>query len=225
MQSCWLVREDKPSCILFLSGWAMDPAPFRSVPSVDHDLLMVYDYRQVEPEAIMERIVKYDFLHLVAWSMGVWIAGKFFCSYKDRFSSTTAVNGTLTPIDDQRGIPPKAFNTMISGFSAAVLEGFYRDMFDQQDLAERFLHSKPKRTAGSILSELQTLKHMYDELGPGDDIFTRKLVGGRDRIFPARSQLLSWGKKNCERTKAAHFPFYDGSSLDLIIGRGQGSCD
>jgi biotin synthesis protein BioG len=226
MQSCWLVQEDKSSCILFLSGWGMDPAPFRSIPAGDHDLLMVYDYRQVEPAAIMELTGKYDVLHLVAWSMGVWIAGKFFSAYKDRFASATAVNGTLMPIDDQCGIPPKAFNGMINEFSTTVLEGFYRDMFDQQDQVERFLNSRPDRSAGSVLDELQTLQQMYSELGPGDDIFDRKIVGSRDRIFPARSQLRCWGGGNCERIKAAHFPFYDWSSWDLITGGGsQASCD
>jgi biotin synthesis protein BioG len=225
MQSCWLVQENRTSCILFLAGWAMDPSPFRSIPTVDHDLLMVYDYRQVDPSDILMLTKQYDCLHLVAWSMGVWIAGRFFSAWQDRFASATAVNGTLTPIDDQGGIPPKAFAAMISGFSPAALEGFYHDMFDRQDQAARFLRRKPRRTPESVLTELQTLQQMYGERGPGDDIFGRKVVGARDRIFPARSQLHSWGKANCERIKAAHFPFYDWPSWDLIIGGGRDSCE
>lgn len=203
----------------------MDPSPFSLIPAVDYDLLMVYDYRQVDPSGILMLTEQYDCLHLVAWSMGVWIAGRFFSAWQDRFTSATAVNGTLTPIDDQGGIPPKAFAAMISGFSPAALEGFYRDMFDRPDQAARFLHYKPRRTPESVLAELQTLQQMYGELGAGDDIFGRKVVGSRDKIFPARSQLHSWGKANCERIKAAHFPFYDWSSWDRIIGGGRDSCD
>lgn len=220
-----MVQEDKPSCILFLSGWGMDPAPFRSTKVNKHDLLMVYDYSWVEPEAIIKKLNKYDSLHLVAWSMGVWVAGKYFSSYKDRFSSAIAINGTLKPMDDTCGIPVKAFNEMVSGFSSAVLEQFYKDMFDQVDQSQSFLDSRPERSQKSIATELQTLQQNYGVLGAGDDIFTKKIVGSRDRIFPARSQLRSWGKKSCECIKAGHFPFYNWSNFDLIInGDTKNSC-
>ena len=196
----------------------MDSIPFRVIPVIDHDLLMVYDYRQTEPSSIIKLIEKYDSLYLVAWSMGVWIAGKFLSQYKDLFASSMAINGTLTPIDDQFGIPVKAFDTMINDFSPAVLDEFYRDMFNQQDQAQQFFCNRPDRSPESILNELQTLRHLYDEHGPGDDIFDRKLVGSRDRIFPARSQMRCWGKENCELIQAAHFPFYDWSSWDLGLG-------
>ena len=202
----------------------MDPAPFRSIPVIEHDLLMVYDYREIEPAAMIRLTEQYDSLHLVAWSMGVWVAGKFFSDYKDRFTSSMAINGTLSPINDQFGIPVKAFDTMINDFSPTVLDAFYRDMFDQQDQAGQFFSTRPNRSPESILSELQTLRHLYTEQGPGDDIFDRKIVGSRDRIFPARSQQRCWGKENCERIQAAHFPFYDWSSWDLLTGKGlQGS--
>ena len=204
----------------------MDSIPFRSIPAIDHDLLMVYDYRQIDPTAIIKLTGQYDSLHLVAWSMGVWIAGSFFSDYKDRFTSSMAINGTLNPIDDQYGIPVKAFDTMISDFSSPVLDEFYRDMFDQQDQTEQFFYNRPHRSTESILTELQTLRRLYTEHGPGHDIFDRKIVGNRDRIFPARSQLRSWGKENCKRIQAAHFPFYNWSSWDLITSQGlQGSCD
>lgn len=220
MQSYWLKQENKSSCILFLAGWSMDAAPFRSIPAIDHDLLMVYDYRKIEPAAIIKHTGQYDTLHLVAWSMGVWIAGSFFSDYIDRFTSAMAINGTLNPIDDQYGIPVKAFHTMINDFSSPVLDAFYRDMFDRQDQTEQFFAGRPSRSPESVHNELQTLRHLYSEHGPGKDIFDRKLVGSRDRIFPARSQLRSWGKKNCERIQAAHFPFYNWSSWDLLTGKG-----
>ena len=200
----------------------MDAAPFESIPAVDHDLLMVYDYRQVAPETILTLTGKYDFLHLIAWSMGVWIAGKFFADSKERFTSATAVNGTLTPIDDQCGIPPELFDAMISGFSTSGLEEFYLNMFDRQETACRFLNSRPRRSLESVRQELKTLRRVYAELGPGNDIFDHKLVGSRDRIFSARAQQRSWGKDNCHRIKAAHFPFYDRPSWDLFIGGGRG---
>lgn len=220
MQSYWLSKEERSSCILFLTGWGMDPAPFRSIPANNHDLLLVYDYCQNDPTSIIEQVEKYTSLHLAAWSMGVWIAGTFFTDYRDRFETTTAINGTLTPIDDKLGLPPQLFDDMILHFSPPVLEGFYREMFDPQDQAEHFLTIRPERSLVSIKTELQTLRQLYNEYGPGADIFSRKIVGTRDRIFQARAQLRSWGKENCTRIKNAHFPFYDWPSWDLVIDGG-----
>ena len=226
MQGFWIKKEDRSSCILFLSGWGMDPSPFISIPVHNHDLFMIYDYTKVDIPHIEEITKMYSSTHLVAWSMGVWIAGKYFTSLKDRFTSATAVNGTLMPIDDNYGIPAKAFDVMINEFSPDVLEQFYCDMFDQPDEIDRFLGSKPTRSLESIANELKFLQHNYAEQGPGDDIFTRKIVGTRDRIFMARSQQKSWGKENCVRVKAGHFPFYDWPSWDQIVdGGSQGLCE
>lgn len=225
MQNCWLEQNNRSTCILFLAGWGMDAAPFRTTFVEGHDLLVAYDYRQVEPSFIIQQIEKYDTVHLIAWSMGVWIAGTFFSAYQNLFESITAINGTLKPIDDQCGIPAQIFDDMISNFSADILKQFYQDMFDKQTHAERFLNSRPERAHDSILAELRSLRNMYDELGPGDDIFSCKIVGTRDRIFPARSQQRSWGKENCERIKASHFPFYEWSSWDSIPNGGcRSSC-
>jgi len=179
---------------------------------------MVYDYRQIDPSPVMEQLDEYDTLHLIAWSMGVWIAGTFFATYRNRFSSATAVNGTLQPIDEQCGLPPGAFAAMIDRFSSAELDRFYLDMFDQADQADRFLQSRPNRPGNSILEELRALRKIYLDRGPGTDLFTRRIVGTRDRIFTARAQLRSWGKERCERFKIPHFPFYDWSSLTPITG-------
>lgn len=224
MQTCWLAQNNRPSCILFLSGWSMDPAPFQSIPVLDHDLLMAYDYREIEPEEVLRKTGEYESVHLIAWSMGVWVAGKYFAKHKNRFASAAAINGTLTPIDDQAGIPAEPFDAMINDFSRTVLDEFYRDMFDRDEELARFFRNRPRRPLNAVLEELQTLKRLYMEQGAGKDIFDRCLAGSRDRIFPARAQLRSWGKERCERIPAPHFPFYDWESWDLIVTEGLRSC-
>lgn len=217
MKSYWLHKQDHSSCIVFLAGWGMDPTPFQEIPAGDHDLLLVCDYSSCDPAAIVSEIKQYQSIHLIAWSMGVWIAGSFFAENEEMFTSATAVNGTLTPIDEQTGIPPKPFDEMIKNFSLQVLESFYFDMFDDPGQAERFLNSKPTRSLSSIATELKVLRKSYIELGPGRDFFTNRVVGTRDKIFPARSQLRSWGDNQNIRIRDGHFPFYNLSSWDTII--------
>lgn len=187
----------------------MDPAPFRSLPAAGYDLLMLYDYRELELDRIGNMLpAGYRHLYLVAWSMGVWVAGFLPRSCCNRFAAAIAVNGTTTPIDERRGIAPKAFDDMIGAFSAGTLEAFYRNMFYDRRQADLFFRNRPRRPAESILEELVLLRRAYLEHGPSADIFTRRIVGSRDRIFPARSQLRAWGRDRCTVMQLPHFPFY-----------------
>lgn len=217
MEKYWLHKQGSASCILFLAGWGMDPSPFRSIPVGAHDLCIVYDYRSCEPSSILTDIRPYSTVHLLAWSMGVWVAGRYFAQNKTMFSSATSINGTLHPIDDRFGIPSQPFAEMIENFSAPLLEKFYQDMFDEQNQAERFLRTRPKRSLASIRSELVALQQLYNADGPGENLFTSRIVGTRDRIFQARSQLRSWDDSPCDRIKTGHFPFYSWPSWDAII--------
>lgn len=196
----------------------MDPTPFQDIEILAHDLLMVYDYSRMEPWDFHGFPAgTYEHLHLVAWSMGVWAAAYTFAGRRQYFTSATAINGTLSPIDDTRGIERKAFARMISNFSAPVLHAFYESMFTDPAETKRFLCHRPKRTAEDILHELVRLRGYCGQRRPGFDIFGRKIVGSRDRIFPARNQLRSWGRDQVAVIKAPHFPFYGWSSWDRIV--------
>ncbi|HHO48094.1 MAG TPA: DUF452 family protein [Desulfobacteraceae bacterium] len=210
MQSCWLSEQHRsPSCILFFSGWGMDPAPFRVIPPAGYDLLMLFDYREMDRDRIGDLIpAGYSHLHLLAWSMGVWAAAFLLEPLRDRFASAVAVNGTTRPIDDRYGIAARAYEEMISGFSAGTLETFYRSMFTDPREAAKFFRNRPRRSVDAMGHELAVLRSAYLEHGPAADIFTRKLVGSRDRIFPARGQIRAWGRNNCAVLPLPHFPFY-----------------
>lgn len=187
----------------------MDPVPFQIVRTSGHDLLMFYDYREMDRRRIGDMIpAGYRHLYLLAWSMGVWVAGFLLGPFRDRFASAVAVNGTITPIDDRCGIGAKAYEDMLSGFSAKTLETFYQNMFTDRRDAGKFFRHRPRRPADTILNELVLLRNSFLEHGPAEDIFTRKIVGSRDRIFTARCQVRAWGRGNCTVLPLPHFPFY-----------------
>jgi len=101
MRTCWLHKRHTSSCLLFFAGWGMGPEPFRIIPSPDLDLFMVYDYRDLQLPDLDALQAAYRHLHLLAWSMGVWAAGLLLAEKRNIFTTTTAVNGTLAPIDDK----------------------------------------------------------------------------------------------------------------------------
>lgn len=207
MRTDWLHRKGHRECILFFSGWGMDSRPFRPLPAAGHDLCLVHDYRQLHP-VNLEPFSGYERLHLLAWSMGVWVAAHLLPDQGDVFASRTALGGTLTPIDQQRGIPPEGYAAMIERFGPAVLDTFYRNMFDDDEQLTRFLANPPQQSLQELRDELVAFRAAYLHAGPGRDIYTAKRITSRDRIFSGRNQLRAWGKGGGTVHNWPHFPFF-----------------
>uniref|UniRef100_UPI0040561F96 pimeloyl-ACP methyl esterase BioG family protein n=1 Tax=Candidatus Electronema sp. TaxID=2698783 RepID=UPI0040561F96 len=209
MKSYWLRRGGGKDCLLFLAGWGMGPEPFQDADFGCADVLLVYDYRSMD-DSVFAALPQVKPLHLLAWSMGVWAAawlaehGPRFAAL--RFSTATAVGGTLRPIDDQRGISPESFDAMLDDFSPLTLEQFYRSMFDNNAEAEQFLARRPQRPWQDLRDELCCLRDLCRSSSVPPDIYNRRIVTSRDRIFSARNQLRAWGRDRCETLPLPHFP-------------------
>ncbi|NLX19833.1 MAG: alpha/beta fold hydrolase [Desulfobulbus sp.] len=207
MQTIRLQQEQHRECILFFNGWGMDPAPFHALPATGCDLCMFIDYRTLEP-VDLQMFAGYDRLHLVAWSMGVWVAAHLLADRADCFATSTAMGGTLSPIDNQRGIPAASYNAMLDQFTAQTLDSFYENMFDSREQLHTFLENRPKREVAELRDELQAFSDAFFNFGPAPDIYQRKIITSRDRIYSARNQLRAWGKNSAEVRNWPHFPFY-----------------
>jgi len=207
MQGYWLENKNKSRCILFMAGWGMGPEPFASLAAGDYDLFFCYNYRTLSlPD--MSMFSGYDHLELIAWSMGVWVAAGLFSGREKLFTRATAIGGTLQPINDKTGIPTTAFDATIETLDEARLEEFYASMFDGPAQSKEFMTSRPVRSVSSVREELISLRSAVQGAGSTPDIFNRRIVTMRDRIFPARNQLRAWGKPRTKRMKWPHFPFY-----------------
>lgn len=217
MQTIWLHQQQGKECLLFFSGWGMDPTPFAHLDNDRLDVCFVHDYRQLAPFSL-DILSGYQQVHLVAWSMGVWVAGTFLTN-AERLASGTALGGTLHPIDPNRGIPPERYHDLIATFGQQTLEDFYQAMFDDPAEVARFLAHKPQRSLPSLAEELKTFRQAFFDSGEGADIYSRRLVTKRDRIFSGRNQMRAWGKENAETLPWPHFPFFGlGSWRALIDG-------
>lgn len=207
MHSNWLHRNNQKECILFFSGWGMDATPFRFLSAHDHDLCLFSDYRRLQPVDLAP-FAGYERLHLIGWSMGVWAAAHLLADQAERFASCTALGGTLAPIDKQRGIPPESYAAMLDPFTQEVLDGFYRNMFDDEDQLARFLAHRPQRDLPGLQEEMIAFRDAFLNFGPGRDLYTHKIVTSRDRIFSGRNQMRAWGKGCGTVHNWPHFPFF-----------------
>lgn len=199
-----------------MSGWGTDELQFASLVPDDMDCVMFFDYRTLSP-IDLSLIAQYETLHLITWSMGVWIAGHLFKENKELFTTRTAVAGTLNPVDDLEGIPVKGYNSMVDSFNEQVLFDFQYSMFDDQNEHDLFLKVGPKRDMDEIHDELICFQKHVQQNGKAEDIYTSKIVTARDRIFPLKNQIRSWGKQNAIMIKQPHFPFYSLKNFDNLL--------
>ncbi len=202
-----------------MAGWGMAPKPFKKIPSGSADVLMVYDYRSLDDWDIVEFLHKNQQkkVHLLAWSMGVWVTAGLLRHDKhsrSSLASITAIGGTCRPIHDRLGIPEQAFDLTLQYLSPVLLETFYRSMFDNNREAELFLRHlrKTQRSAEELKEELAALCTACKADPDVSDIFRKRIVTGRDQIFPPRNQLRAWGHQDCTSLSLPHFPFYQWAS-------------
>ena len=207
MQTAWLQRANLPHCLLFFSGWGMDPEPFRFLPARSCDVFLVHDYRQLQP-LDLEPLAGYRQCHLLAWSMGVWVAAHLLGDRAGAFVSRTALAGTLNPIDAGRGLPPDSYAAMVDTFGPEVLATFYANMFDDPTQIGRFLASRPRRPMDELREEMAAFRAAVLAAAPVRDIYTKKIVTSRDRIFTGRNQLRAWGRDTATVHAWPHFPFF-----------------
>jgi biotin synthesis protein BioG len=224
MKTCWLHHQGNHDCILFMAGWGMCPEPFQDIPSDGTDVLIVYDYRNLNINPVIDflRNSQYQKLHLLAWSMGVWTAAMISENnelFRSRLTTTTALGGTCHPIHDTFGIPEHQFVKMMEQLSPVHVKEFYDSMFDKTQEAERFLSrlQKKQRSAEKLQQELHTLCKAVQNHPDLLNIFENRIVTVRDRVFPARNQIRAWGRHNCTSLSLPHFPFYHWSNWAEII--------
>lgn len=215
MRSQWLHRHGHGECILFMTGWGMDQHPFASIPTQKYDIFLVYDYRNIDSYLLPDK-KNYDKIHLIAWSMGVWVAAHCLHSVQDIFTTRMAIGGTLDPIHNELGIPHSSYDSILHNLSLEELEKFYGSMFTDQTETQRFLSSRPQRDFKDIYQELQAFKDHYQAAGTALDMYTHKIITSRDRIFPLKNQIRSWGKQVAQKEKVPHFPFFTYGSWDFL---------
>ena len=128
MEKVWINRQNAPELLLFFNGWGMDEKPFKHLEtSKDLDVLMVYDYTNLDnAHDLCNDFADYKSVHLVAWSLGVFVAAKVLAGIK--FASTKAINGTLMPIDENEGIAPIIFQGTIDSWGEVARIKFNRRM-------------------------------------------------------------------------------------------------
>jgi biotin synthesis protein BioG len=203
-----------------MNGWACDGTPFHPINSKEYDVLMCFDYRDILIPKQVERLFEnYQEVHLVAWSLGVYIANMTCYKWKELFASKTAINGTLQAIDNLKGIPPSTFQGTIDGLNSRTIGKFWLRMCGGKTGYDLFKKQLPQREIAEQKEELIILQELIQNHFIDWNLYDSVLLGENDLIFPFENLKNAWSEQEnvIIKENTPHFCFYSWDSWDDLM--------
>lgn len=188
MKQVFTVKRSSRELFLFFTGWGMDAALFAGFNPYDTDVCICYDYRSEEWDRSL--YADYTAIRVAAWSMGVRMASGVLKNSGLPVTEKHAVNGTLYPVDDTRGIPAGLLTATIENLNERSIQKFYRRMCGPR--LREFLNSSPTRPVEELKEELIRIVGRCSEESVPDNSWDRVVIGRNDLIFPYANQLAAW---------------------------------
>lgn len=220
MKSCWLNNQNNENLIVFFAGWSFDEKPFKFLQCNNYDVLFVYDYNNFEIPEELKNINQYKHKFLITWSMGVFVANLLKDIFTD-FEYKMAINGTISPVDNEFGIPVKMFELTLKHAKIGLEGKFYKNVFQTEEEFQKYKKTPVERTIENRVSELENL---YSEIKEQKEITAKEfydfaIVSEFDKIIPPKNQIASHNKNTVKVLKIpyGHFPFYHYSSWDEFL--------
>lgn len=193
MKYKWLNINQNNKVIVFFNGWGMDESVVHHLEFSNYDVLMFYDYNNLDTNFDFNSLDKYKNKNLIAWSMGVMVATLF----NQKYTSATAINGTLKPIDNKFGIPQRIYDLTIKGFNEKGAQRFIKSMFN-----ENIKLPQISRDIENQKSELSALKNYTAN---SNFKYNRIILSDNDKIIPTKNQIAFWGIE--PNISSGHCPF------------------
>jgi len=229
MKSVWLRKEGGSRLLLFFNGWGMDERIAAHLlgesladgvgEDFNADLLVCHDYRSLAPAAgFFEEASRYSHITVIAWSFGVWVAQQVALPPVTR---ALALNGTLFPVDEKKGILPGVFQATLASYSEENRNRFNRRMCGSSEAFACFSAISSSRETAEQKEELERLNEHVQLMTPPSTPawnYTHAIIGGRDLVFPAEQQYTAW--KGVPQTiigDMAHFPFFHFTTLQELL--------
>ena len=190
MKHEFIHRDDNPRLLLIFAAWGMDANPFRHISRPGYDVLIIWDYRDLSFDWSI--VAGYDEIALIAWSMGVYAASMTIHSIDHLITARIAVNGTMSPVDDLKGIPVAVFEGTAATLDDRNLRKFFRRMCGDRATTDRFMLAAPSRPVGELVDELRAIYPEPWFANPKVESWDRAIIGRQDAIFPSCNQQRAW---------------------------------
>jgi len=202
---------------MYFSGWAMDENAINHMYSSEFDICMFSNYNPIS-NINDEEFCPYSEIYIVAWSLGVWVAANTLNKTNLNIVKAIAINGTLNPIHELKGIAPAIFQTTITGWNEKNRSRF--NMRVMGGLAQ-YKTSLNKLGAQSIEDQKSELEYLQQTIHSNKDQifnFNCAVIGKNDLIFTTENQNNFWiGKTRIVEKEIPHYPFSDFNNWNLLL--------
>lgn len=168
----------------------MDERPFLPFLPEDRDVAICYDYRSLDFDYSL--VEGYDNIQVVAWSMGVWAAAFVLRDNPFPVTESIAINGTLYPVDDEKGIARRIFQGTLESLSEQSLLKFHRRMCGSAEALQRFLAHAPQRALEELREELRLIGERAEKPLRSAFVWDKAYIGRQDKIFLPVNQERAW---------------------------------
>lgn len=206
MKHHYLKQGTSDRLILIFSGWASDERLFLSFLQAEPDVCVCFDYRT--PELDIKQFQAYKEIEVIAWSLGVFVANQVLLNSGLPVTRAVAINGTLYPRNDEKGIPTVIYDGTERNLTEENLLKFYRRMCGSAKCFQRFQAFDFSFSIPELQASLQNIRMMQEQYSytSGKNIFTEVIIGLSDRIFPADNQKRAWSDfGNVKFKEMAHY--------------------
>lgn len=197
MRIDFIKREsDSTRLILLFAGWSADARIAQDVDMPGWDVAVVSDYSDFKLD--IKFLEEYYTVYLFAWSLGVYAASVALPA--DKITAAFAINGTLSPIDDDMGIPIEIFQGTADNLSPRNLLKFrMRMMFDREEWNNN-AHLFDTNTDETRINHLQRqlynfINHSKKKTSVNKIEWTRAYISDSDRIFPPDNMRNAWNRQ------------------------------
>ncbi len=214
MKVKFITSSQSERLIIIFAGWAMDASPFVELCRPGYDIAVVWDYRSIDIDWTFA--APYSEICVVAWSLGVYAAAISTYGIESRVTRRIAVNGTLFPVDNLRGIPEIVFKGTLDGLNDRNLQKFYRRVAGSQAAFDVFATHLPSRDIAELRCELEAFYPLPIIVNDPIRRWDVAIICREDAIFPAANQWRAWQGIPVEMIDGAHLPDFQGI-LDRYI--------
>lgn len=190
MKHCLISSTGASRVIIIFAGWGMDCNVFSGISRSGYDVMVVWDYRSFHID--WDCVARYTEVCVLAWSLGVYVASQTTHAIDYKITRRVAVNGTVSPVDDNYGIPEAVFTGTLSGLDERNLRKFQRRMCDSRESFDRFCAVAPRRGVDELACELEKILNSQILSLPPTGRWDLAVIATGDRIFPPINQRRAW---------------------------------
>lgn len=173
--------------ILIFAGWSTDETMYSDIRVPGWDTMVCWDYDDLTFDNLA--LDRYDTVFLYAWSLGVKAASMAVDG--KRIAAAFAINGTLNPVDDNRGIPKAIYTGTLDGLNERNLTKFRIRMAGGISAYNR---SKDRFPSSEDIIALRRQLTTFLDLPDSNNTLPWKMayIASDDKIFPPANQTSAW---------------------------------